>query len=288
MHPRISVNPVSTLTHSLDDDLRLYERIGVVRCGLHTTKLEDYGWDRAVTAVKKAGLQIPYVVHGVYTAVTDQTGWRREAELLLQSVDVAAQLGAACVYLNVGPSGGLLWEAAAAEFCDRIRPVQAVADGSGIVVALENGHTSRPELGFVHGARDAVDLAHRVGPGIGVCVDLYCCWQEPGLFDTIRQNLSFVKLVQVSDFVVGGLMQPDRRVPGDGDLPLRSLLRHLLEAGYAGPVDLELLGPAIEAEGYESSVRRGVNWLSTCLGQLEPDGGLRGPGDRASYPHQAI
>jgi sugar phosphate isomerase/epimerase len=273
MHRRASVNPVSTVTNSLDDDLRLYESIGVVRCGLHTTKLEDYGWDRAVAAVKKAGLQIPYVVHGVYTPVTDGSGWRREAGMLLQSVDTAVQLGAACVYLNVGPSGGLLWEAAAAEFCDRIGPVQAAADGSGVVVALENGHTSRPELGFVHGVRDAVELAQQIGPGAGICVDLYCCWQEPGLFDTIRQNLSLVQLVQVSDFVVGGLVQPDRRVPGDGDLPLRSLLQHLLGTGYAGPVDLELLGPAVEAEGYESSVRRGVSWLSNCLAHLDPGGG---------------
>jgi sugar phosphate isomerase/epimerase len=277
LHPRVSVNPVSTVTHSLDEDLRLYERIGVVRCGLHTAKLEDYGWDRAVAAVKMTGLQIPYVVHGVYTAVTDQTGWQQEAEMLLRSVDTAVRLGSPCVYLNVGPSGGLLWEPAAAEFCDRIRAVKAAADRSGVAVALENGHTSRPELGFVHGVRDAVELAHLVGPGTGVCVDLYCCWQEPRLFDTIGHNLSLVHLVQVSDFVVGGLVQPDRRVPGDGDLPVRSLLQDLLQTGYAGPVDLELLGPSVEAEGYESSVRRGVNWLSDCIGQLELDGGVPGP-----------
>ena len=277
MHPRVSVNPVCTVSNSLDDDLRLYERIGVVRCGLHTAKLEAYGWDRAVTAVKNAGLQIPYVVHGVYTAVTDPVGWRLEAEMLVHGVDVAVQLGAGCVYLCVGPSGGLLWEPAAAEFCDRINPVMVAADQAGVVVALENGHTSRPELGFVHGVRDAVVLARQVGPGAGVCVDMYCCWLEPRLFETIRENLSLVQLVQVSDFVVGGLVQPDRRVPGDGDLPVRSLLHHLRGTGYAGLVDLELLGPAVEKEGYESSLRRGVNWLSSCLRRPEPGGDLAGP-----------
>jgi sugar phosphate isomerase/epimerase len=265
------------VSNSLDEDIELYERIGVVCCGLHTTKLEAYGWDRAVAAVRNAGLKIPYVVHGVYTAVTDPIGWQRETEVLLRSVDIAVQLGAGCLYLCVGPSGGLLWEPAAAQFCERIRPVKATADESGVAVAIENGHTSRPELGFVHGVRDAVELARVVGPGTGLCVDLYCCWQERQLFDTIRDNVSLVQLVQVSDFVVGGLVQPDRRVPGDGDLPLRSLLRQLGRTGYGGPVDLELLGPAVESEGYEAALKRGVNWLSSFLGQLEPGSGSRDP-----------
>jgi sugar phosphate isomerase/epimerase len=277
MHPRVSVNPVCTVSNSLDDDLRLYEKIGVVRCGLHTSKLEDYGWDRAVGAVRQAGLQIPYLVHGIYTAVTDRVGWRRESQMLLQSVDVAVELGAACVYMCVGPSGGLLWEPAAAEFCDRIHPVKLAADSSAVVLALENGHTSRPELGFVHRVSDAVELAHQVGAGTAVCVDLYCCWQERRLFDTIGDNLSLVQLVQVSDFAVGGRLQPDRRVPGDGDLPIRSLLQRLGQTGYAGPVDLELLGPSVETEGYESSVERGVEWLSDCLLGLEQVGDLGAP-----------
>jgi sugar phosphate isomerase/epimerase len=267
----MSVNPVCTVSNSLEDDLRLYERIGVVRCGLHTTKLEALGWDRAVATVQKAGLEIPYVVHGIYTSVNDPEGWRREEDVLLRSIESTARVGARCLYMCVGPSGGLLWEEAAAEFCDRIGLVKKTADRAGIALAIENGHTSRPELGFIHTVRDAVALAHQVGPGTGICVDLYCCWLEQGLFETVRQSLSLVQLVQVSDFAVGGLVQPDRRVPGDGDLPIRHLIERLLATGYAGPVDLELLGPAIEAEGYESALTRGVQWLSKCLGRLDRD-----------------
>jgi sugar phosphate isomerase/epimerase len=268
-HPRVSVNPVCTVSNSLEDDFRLYQRLGVVRCGLHTTKLEAYGWDRAVAAVRMAGLEIPYVVHGIYTSVTDGEGWRREQDLLLHSVETAVQVGAGCVYMCVGPSGGLLWEEAAGQFCNRVGSVKAAADQAQVALAIENGHTSRPELGFIHSVGEAVALAHQVGPGTGICVDLYCCWQERSLFETIRRNLSLVQLVQVSDFTLGGLMQPDRRVPGDGDLPIPHLIERLLTTGYSGPVDLELLGPAIEEEGYEPALTRGVRWLSNCLGRLD-------------------
>jgi sugar phosphate isomerase/epimerase len=62
----------------------------------------------------------------------------------------------------------------------------------------------------------------------------------------------------VSDFVVGTLTTPDRAVPGDGDIPLEHLLAQLLDAGYQGVFDLELIGPRIEAEGYEPAIRRGL------------------------------
>jgi hypothetical protein len=44
----------------------------------------------------------------------------------------------------------------------------------------------------------------------------------------------------------------------------------VLAAGYAGPIELEMLGPRIEAEGYEPALRRAVANLDELLHQLEP------------------
>ena len=45
-------------------------------------------------------------------------------------------------------------------------------------------------------------------------------------------------------------------VMGDGDIPLRRILPAIRDAGYDGYFDIELIGPAIEEEGYESVVPR--------------------------------
>ena len=74
-----------------------------------------------------------------------------------------------------------------------------------------------------------------------------------------------MRLVQFSDFIVGTLVQPNRWVPGDGDLPLERLLDDVLAAGYTGIFDLELLGPAIAEEGAESALRRGLEWMTRML-----------------------
>ena len=67
--------------------------------------------------------------------------------------------------------------------------------------------------------------------------------------------------------------RPDKRLgrrdslhtrPGgarDGNISLRRIIGHLLEAGYDGAFDLEVLGPTAEDLGYEAVITRGVAWL---------------------------
>ncbi len=246
---RRSVNPICSVSNTLAEDLDLWRAVGVTAAGLLSRKVAAHGWQRTLDDVRAAGVAVPYLVHGIATPVDRAADWRRdEQELLVGATRVAAQLGATSVYLCTGPSGGLLFEAAAAEFERRMAPVLDVARDLGVRIAIENNHSSRPELGFVFSVADAAHVARRLG--MGICVDLYCCWLERALGDTLRRNVDLIDLVQVSDFTVGTLTQPDRVVPGDADLPLRRCLELVVAAGYHGYVDLELLGPTVEAEGY--------------------------------------
>ena len=75
-------------------------------------------------------------------------------------------------------------------------------------------------------------------------------------------------LVQVSDYVSGDRTAPCRAVIGDGMVPVERLLGDLLDAGYRGVFDLELLGPRIEAEGARAATRRAAENLSEILVKL--------------------
>jgi sugar phosphate isomerase/epimerase len=74
-----------------------------------------------------------------------------------------------------------------------------------------------------------------------------------------------ITVVQVSDYLVGETTRMNRRVLGDGSIPLEWLLGQLLDAGYKGMFEIETLGPAIEAEGYASAIRRSLDWLNQRL-----------------------
>jgi sugar phosphate isomerase/epimerase len=249
----------------LADELAMYRRTGTDLAGIGAAKLAAHGWDRARADIERSGVRMGYVVHAFTADPEDGQGWTRQVRALNVAVENAAALDARVVYLVTGPSGRLGWERAADLFVQRLAPAVERAGELGVALAVENTLPVKCDISFVHTVRDAAALAERAG--MGLCVDLYCCWQERGLADTLRAVVDEIRLVQVSDFRVGTQTFPNRWVPGDGDLPMAALLQDALAAGYRGIVDIELLGPAIEQEGPEPALIRAVAWTKDQLGR---------------------
>ncbi len=100
-------------------------------------------------------------------------------------------------------------------------------------------------------------------------MEVNACWAERGLAGTVATGADTFRLVQVSDFAVGTLSTPNRLVPGDGDIPLERILGQVLEAGYEGCFDLELIGPRIDEEGYAAAAGRSIERLGEKLRALD-------------------
>jgi sugar phosphate isomerase/epimerase len=167
---------------------------------------------------------------------------------------------------TTGPAGPLTWEDAADALAAALAPTLQRARETGVPFAIEHTNSLRVDVGFVHTLADAIDVARRLGTG--VCMEVNACWAERDLARTIATGIDTVRLVQVSDFSVGTMSTPNRLVPGDGDIPLERILGNVLDAGYQGVFDLELIGPAIEKEGYRSAVPRAVDRLTQLLERL--------------------
>ncbi|WP_204010170.1 sugar phosphate isomerase/epimerase family protein [Sphaerimonospora thailandensis] len=262
---RICVSGMAAVSWPLPEELEMYRRTGTDLVGLTVPKLATCGWPAAYDVIGRSGVDVEYLVHPFTADPDDGDGWTAQVRSLMAAVDAAERIGARTVYLTVGPSGDLSWEEAAARFTRRMAPAVEHAGEAGIALALENTMSVRCDLSFIHTVRDAAELARRLD--VGLCVDLYCCWQEAGLRSTLRAEVDRIRLLQVSDFKVGTLSFPNRWVPGDADLPMARLLDDTLADGYRGTVDVELAGPAIDAEGAESALTRGVSWTATRLGR---------------------
>ena len=156
-------------------------------------------------------------------------------------------------------------------------PVRVAAVSDEVALTIEPTGPLRLDLSFVTTLRDGVDLVDRLG--VGVCIEVNSCFAERGLLDTVRVAADLVEHVQVSDFVIGSLCTPDRVVPGDGDIPLARILGGIVDAGYRGPFELEMVGPKIEDEGYASAITRGVAALDRILGEI-PDAKVWGTPSR--------
>ncbi len=275
MHPRACVSAICTYKLPLDEDLSFWRRHEIDRVGVSVAKLEAFGWDAGVELVAEAregGLEIANLIGLGPFELANPAQWDRQRDHLVRAVEAAERFGAGCLVFTTGPAGPLPWEDAADALEAALGSVVRDAIARGVNFALEHTHSLRADVGFVHSLRDVIDLARRLGTG--VCMEINACWAERALAATIAAGVDTIRLVQVSDYAIGTRCTPDRLVPDDGDIPLARILRTLIDAGYDGVFDLELIGPRIDAEGYDAAVPRAV----ANLGRLLADLGLPGDG----------
>ncbi|HTK17399.1 MAG TPA: sugar phosphate isomerase/epimerase [Acidimicrobiia bacterium] len=269
MHPRVCVSAISTFNLALDEDLAFWARHDIDTVGVSVAKLERFGWVEGTRLVADAvarGLRVANLIGLGPFHLADPKQWTKQQERLLHTLDTAVAVGAECMVFTTGPFAPLSWEEAADALEVALEPVLKVARERKVPFAIEHTNSLRVDVGFVHTLRDAIDLARRLDTG--VCMELNACWAERGLADTIRTGADRIRLVQVSDFKVGTIASSQRLVPGDGDMPIARILGHVVDAGYAGVFDLELIGASITSEGYDAAVPRAVDALGAVLTDL--------------------
>ena len=268
-HPRLSVNSVSSYLQPLEADIALWRDLGIEHVALILPKIEEAGWDTARNMVTTAGLRVSTIFGPTYRPLDADRAlgwWDADQKGTLDTVEFAASIGAASVYVCSGAAPAETWDEAAELFCEMIAPAVARGRELGVPVLLEPTNPLRADISFVFWQRDAMDLARQAHTK--VMLDFQSCWYERGLEDVVRRNIDLVGLTQLSDFVIGTTQTGDRVVPGDGDIPLERLLAMVLDAGFDGSFDLEVFGPRVEEEGYHSSVRRAVERASELLDRV--------------------
>ena len=272
----ISVSAICTFSLSLVEDVAFWQRHGIDRVGVSVAKLERHGWDDGIALVRDSGVTVGNLIGLGPFHLDRPAAWDVQRERLSRAVEVAEELRASCMVFTTGPAGALNWEDAADALESALAPTLAEARARGVPFALEHTHALRADVGFVHSLHDAIDLARVLD--IGVCMEINACWAERALEQTIRSGIDVIRLVQVSDYSIGTTSTPDRLVPGDGDIPLARILGCVVDAGYEGAFDLELIGPRIEAEGYDAAVPRAVTALEHLLTAVSPQDAVSATG----------
>jgi len=228
------MSEITTPGWSFERDVEAFAAAGAPGIGVSVRKLEAVGVARAARLIREAGLTVSCLTSSGLFPLGDPAGERRALERS------RAHLGAA----------------AARPLVEALLPE---AERTHVRLALEPVSQLRMDLGFLHSFDEALDFADGFASSwLGVVLEVNNAWIERRLYENIRRRTGRIAVVQVSDFKVGTMCASERVVIGDGDIPLRRLCGALAEAGYDGWYDIELLGPAIEAEGYEAVVPRAI------------------------------
>ena len=263
MHDRISVNNLCFVTADLASDIESWRLLEAPRIGVYAQKLMDEGWEPSLERLAGAGLRVETLVHPCYAQLDDDAQCEAMTRDLSRTLEAGRALGARSVYTSTGGRGRLTWEEAAERFRTAVAPCLEQARRADIELLTEPAPPVYADAYFIHSLRDTVLLAEQAG--IGVCIDVFSCWTEAQLRETIRRAMPRCHLVQLGDYSLGDRGFPCRSVLGEGSIPLERILGWILEAGYTGAFDLELMGPRIDELGHREAAARSAQWLDDWL-----------------------
>ncbi len=253
------MSEITTLAWPFERDVEAFAAAGVEGIGIAIRKLEAVGVAAAAARLRAARLAVSCLTSSGPFPLGDAAGEQAALARVRRHLEMAGTLGAGTLMVLPGGAPALAWEEAAARARPLFEALLPAAERAGVRLAVEPVSQLRMDLGFLHSLDEALDFVDAIGsPALGVVLELNNAWIERGLYANIRERTDRIALVQVSDFKVGTTAASERVVIGDGDIPLRRLVRALADAGYAGWWDIELIGPAIEREGYEAVVPRAV------------------------------
>lgn len=258
------MSSLSSRTWSLRQDLDLYERLGIDRVTLSLPKLIEAGLERAIDEIVGRHLRVDGVLSGAAFDLTDQSGWSEVHESMIMAVETAARLGARTLPTAGGSARGRGYGWAVDRFSRAIEPVVAAARPRGVRIAVEPTRPQFAHLGFVHTLRDGLALARELD--LWLVPDTTHVWWEPDLTGLLAAGASRFALFQVADLAFAGPVL-ERLVPGDGEIPIGPLMDAAVAAGFEGPFEVEVLGAAVEAEGYEGAVRRSYEHLQSLVAE---------------------
>ena len=245
--PPFGVSQYTTWPQSFEQDLTLFQALGVENIEVCEAKLDAGNPRPQLERLKASGLKVTSVQPRLHSLFPDQprpepASPGERIKLLAESVELFGQYfpGATLVSISGAAPGGDYHEAyktAAREY----RELAKIAEGHGVRVALEplnpilmNVDTFICSLAQARRVIEAVDH-----PAFGMFVDVWHIWEDESACELIAQTGSRIFGVHINDWNTPRAFG-DRYIPGEGQIPLAKLLKAIRDCGYQGAYTLEI------------------------------------------------
>ena len=245
---RLSLNQITTANWSVGEAVEGCARHGVLSIALWRHKIQEAGLVSCARLVKDAGLQVSSVCRGGMFPAATEVERKKNIEDNFRAADEAAALNADSLVMVVGGCNGVGLEDARKMVADGVAALVPYARERGVRIGLEPLHPMyAAERSVLVTIGQALQLASAFEPSeVGVILDTFHIWWDPQVADLIAQSAGRIYGFHVSDWLVP---LPDillgRGLMGDGVIDNRRL-RHLVEqAGYAGPIEVEIFNRAL-------------------------------------------
>ncbi len=249
---RFSMNEMTTYRWSFEEDVARYVEAGIDAIGVWRQKLSDFGEVKGVDLLAENGLAVSNLLWAGGFTGSDGRTYRESIVDAEEAISLAASMQAGCLIVYSGARNGHTHNHARRLICTALEELAAVADDMEVTLAVEPMHAGCAEQWtFLTDLDDTLDLIQKVGsPHVKLALDTYQMGHDRTIVDRLPELIDHVAIVHLGDGRQLPQGEQDRCPLGEGTVPLDEIVPALIDAGYDGDFDVELIGEEFETSSY--------------------------------------
>src|SRR3989454_5460610 len=245
---RLSLNQATTQHWSVREAVEGCTRAGIPFIGLWREKVARIGLRESARIIHDSSLNVSSLCRGGWFSAATTAERQKRLDDNRRAIDEAVELGTDMLVLVCGPAPDRDIAAARSYVEQALTALVPYAAERSVKLGIEPLHPMyAAERSVIVTRAQANRLARQFSQeNVGVVIDVYHVWWDPEIYAEIAAASGRIPGFHVCDWLVPA---PDmllgRGMMGDGVIELRRLRTAVEEAGYTGPIEVEIFHQAL-------------------------------------------
>lgn len=248
----LAISELTTFRWSFEEDVDRYVSAGVPAIGVWRQKLADFGEEKGIELLSRAGLRVSSLQWaGGFTGSDGRTHAESIADAR-EAIRLAHALGAGSLLVHSGARGIHTHNHARRLFRTALEKILPIAEEHGVDLAIEPRHSDvGADWTFLHEIDESLALIGQLGSTrLRLAFDTYYWGRNEALLARLPELAPQIAIVHLADSREPPTPACERCPLGAGSVNLAAILAGLAQGGYRGYYEVELSGEEIETCDY--------------------------------------
>lgn len=245
---RLSLNQITLNRLTLKESAEACVRHNLKWFAPWRNRIQEIGVKEAANIIRGHGLKVSSLCRGGFFPASTAPERQSNIDDNLRAIEEAAELQAQCLVLVCGPAPNRDLDAARQMVEDGIAAILPHARAHKIPLGIEPLHPMfAADRSVIVTLAQALDLAEKFpAPDVGLVLDVFHIWWDPHLYAEIHRSAGRIRGFHISDWAVPlpGIVT-GRSMMGDGVIELRRIRTAVENAGYHGPIEVEIMNESL-------------------------------------------
>lgn len=268
----LSINQTTTFRWTFEEDVQNYAAAGIPAIGVWRQKLSDFGDDKGIELLADRCLAVSSLLWAGGFTGSDGRSHADAVADAAEAITRAAEMKAGCLIVYSGGRAGHTHNHARRLLKSALDKLIPLASAAGVTLAVKPMHPGCAiDWTFVTDLQEAVALVDSDPTGtLKLAFDTYHFGHEPSLMSELPSLTPKIALLQLGDAKQRPNGEQNRCRLGEGTIPLDQIVPAVLQAGYDGYLEVELMGEDVEASDYQDLLAQSKSAVESLLATSAP------------------